>query len=128
MEIAKIILMVVSALLAFLTTGIPSLIALKKAWKARTVAETDTAKEKADADLLAAAKSFIANAEGVYDGMDKLMKPNGDTAGGVKRENVFIKLQAYALQHGYEFDAEKWSAVIDELVEFTKNVNYKKGA
>lgn len=125
MEVVKIILMVLSVLVAFFSAGVPAFLSLRKAWNARTVAETDVAKEKADADLLEAAKNFIATAEGVYDGMDKLMKPQGDSAGGVKRENVFIKLQSYALQRGYEFDAEKWSKVIDDLVKFTKSVNYK---
>lgn len=109
-------------------TLIPTLVALKKGFTARVNAESEAAKEKANADLLATAKNFIAEAEVVYNGMDKLMKPQGDSAGGVKRENVFIKLQAYALQRGYEFDAEKWGAVIDELVDFTKSVNFKKGA
>lgn len=125
MEVVKIIFMFIGVLITFFSAGVPAFLSLRKAWNARAVAETDVAKVKADAALLEAAKNFIATAENVYDGMDKLMKPNGDSAGGVKHENVFIKLQAYALQNGYEFDAEKWSKVIDDLVNFTKIVNYK---
>lgn len=81
--------------------------------------------EKANADLLATAKSFIASAEVAFDGFDKMMKAQGSSAGAMKKDTVFTKLQAYALQNGYEFDADEWSKKIDELVAFTKNVNAK---
>ena len=100
-------------LASVITTGIPAFIALRKAWAARKVAETAAAKEKADADLLATAKSFIAAAEVAFDGFDKMLKSQGSSAGAMKKDTVFNKLQAYALQNEYEFDAAEWSERID---------------
>lgn len=126
MEIAKLILTIVSLVLTLVTT--PAFIALVAAIKARKSAETESAQEKANADLLATAKDFIAAAEVAFDGFDKMMKLQGASAGAMKKDNVFSKLQAYALQNGYAFDADEWSAKIDELVKFTKAVNAKKSA
>jgi hypothetical protein len=121
MEIVKIILAIISIVLTLVST--PTFIAFKKAVKARKNAETEAAKEKANADLLETAKGFIAAAEVAFDGFDKMMKSQGSSAGAMKKDNVFSKLQAYALQNGYEFNADEWSDKIDELVKFTKNVN-----
>lgn len=114
------------AIVWMLLTGIPSAIAIVKNVKARKAAQTDAEKEKANADLLATAKNFITAAEVAFDGFDKMMKAQGSSAGSMKKDNVFTKLQAYALQNGYEFDADEWSATIDKLVEFAKSVNAKK--
>ena len=123
------ILKVLVAVVVFVIgTLVPALVALKKAWDARRTAETEAAKEKANADLLATAKSFISAAEVAFDGFDKMMKAQGSSAGAMKKDTVFTKLQAYALQNGYEFNADEWSEKIDELVKFTKAVNAKKSA
>lgn len=112
--------------ISFLATTVPAVIALKKAWKDRKAAQTDAAKEKADADLLAYAKNLISAAEVAFDGFDKMMKAQGSSAGAMKKDTVFTKLMAYALQNNYEFDNAEWSDKIDKLVEFTKSVNAKK--
>lgn len=107
-------------------TLVPAGAAFVKAVKGRRAAETEAAKERANADLLASAKNFIAAAEVAFEGFDKMMKQQNGSAGPMKKDTVFTKLQAYALQNGYEFDADAWSTKIDELVAFTKSVNAKK--
>lgn len=109
-------------------TLVPTGVALKKSWNARKNAETDAAKEKANADLLATAKGFISAAEVTFAEFDKLLKQSNGSAGGLKKDTVINKLQAYALQNGYEFNVDEWSDKIDELVAFTKSVNAKKSA
>lgn len=120
----------ISALLGFLltlaTVTVPTVIALVRAIKKRKAAKTEAEKEKANSDLVETAKSFIVAAEVTFEGFDKMMKANGGSAGSLKKDTVFSKLQAYALQHGYEFNADEWNAKIDELVAFTKSVNAKK--
>ena len=122
LTIVKIILFALSAVV---TVGIPAFLALKKAWKARLNAVTDVEKEKADADLLETAKNLIVAAEETYAGFDAILKQQNKSAGSMKKEAVFTQLQAYALQKAYEFDNDEWSAKIDKLVEFTKKVNKK---
>ena len=118
----------ISAIVTLVTVGIPAAIALVNALKKRKAAHTEAEKAKATADLLATAKNFIAAAEVAFDGFDKMMKAQNGSAGAMKKDNVFTKLQAYALQNGYEFNADEWSDKIDELVKFTKAVNAKKSA
>lgn len=123
MEIMHIIISVAATLV---TTLIPAGIALWRAIKACKAAKTDAAKEKANADLLATAKGFISAAEVAFEGFDKTMKAQGSSAGAMKKDTVFNKLQAYALQNGYAFDVDEWSQKIDDLVAYAKSVNYKK--
>lgn len=122
----EVIYIIISIAATLVTTLIPSGIALWRALKGRKNAKTDAAKEKANADLLATAKNFIAAAEVAFDGFDKMMKAQNGSAGAMKKDTVFTKLQAYALQNGYDFNADEWSQKIDELVAFTKSVNTKK--
>lgn len=98
----------------------------EKAAAEKALAEAEAAREKANRDLLEHAKNFIADAEAAYEGFDKVMRAQNSTAAGMKKETVFTKLQAYALQNGYEFNATEWSDKIDKLVEFTKTVNTTK--
>lgn len=119
MQTITLLYYLLSAILGLLTTGIPLFLSIKARKNADTVAD----KEKANADLLATAKNFISAAEVAFDGFDKMMKAQGSSAGAMKKDTVFTKLQAYALQNGYDFDASEWSAKIDELVAFTKSVN-----
>ena len=121
-----VIYILISIAATLVTTLIPAGIALWRALKACKAAKTDAAKEKANADLLATAKGFIAAAEVAFEGFDKTMKSQGSSAGAMKKDTVFNKLQAYALQNGYSFDCDEWSAKIDELVAYAKSVNYKK--
>lgn len=124
MEFWTIIVRILTILAPFVPL-VPTGIALFKSIKARRAAQTEAAKEKANADLLATAKNFIAAAEVAFAGFDKTMKAQGSSAGAMKKDTVFNKLQAYALQNGYAFDVDEWSAKIDELVAFTKSVNSK---
>lgn len=126
MEMFDIITALISALITLTTVGVPAVIALVRAIKKRTAAKTEADKEKARADLLATAKNFISAAEVAFEGFDRMMKAQGLSAGSMKKDTVFTKLQAYALQNGYDFDSEAWSEQIDELVAFTKSVNAKK--
>ena len=121
-----VIYIIISIAATLVTTLVPAGIALWRALKACKAAKTDAAKEKANADLLATAKGFIAAAEVAFEGFDKTMKSQGSSAGAMKKDTVFNKLQAYALQNGYAFDCDEWSAKIDELVAYAKSVNYKK--
>ena len=123
MQNIYIILSIVAALVG---TIIPAILKFGKAVKARVEAETDAAKEKANADLLATANEFIQLAEASYEGFNTILKAQGSSAGPMKKENVMVKLQAYAIQKGYEFDADAWSAKIDEIIAFTREVNAAK--
>ena len=123
MQNIYIILSIVAALVG---TIIPAILKFGKAVKARVEAETDAAKEKANADLLATANEFIQLAEASYEGFNTILKAQGSSAGPMKKENVMVKLQAYAIQKGYEFDADAWSAKIDEIIAFTREVNASK--
>lgn len=123
MQTMYIIISIVATLVG---TIIPAGIALITAIKARVKAQTEAEKEKASADLLSTAQGFIQVAEDSFEGFNKMLKAQGNSAGPMKKENVLTKLQAYALQKGYEFDTEFWSAKIDEIVAFTREVNAKK--
>ena len=125
MDMLNIIYLIITIVSALASCG-ASIFAIRKAWNARKAAETDAAKEKADSDLLATAKGFIASAEVAFEAFDKTLKAQGSSAGAMKKDTVFNKLQAYALQNGYNFDVDEWSKKIDELVAFTKSVNAKK--
>lgn len=122
MQTMYIIISIVATLVG---TIIPAGIALITSIKARVKAQTEAEKEKATADLLATGQAFIQVAEESFASFDKMLKTQGSSAGAMKKENVLTKLQAYALQKGYEFDAEYWSAKIDEIVAFTREVNGK---
>lgn len=125
LTILKMIIIIVTFVVG---TLVPTAVALKKSWNARKTAETEAEKEKANADLLSTAKSFISVAEVTFAEFDKLLKQSNGSAGALKKDTVMNKLQAYALQNGYEFNADEWSATIDDLVKFTKSVNAKKTA
>lgn len=126
METIKLIIMIASVILAFLGTVSPLVVKFSAANKARKAAETAAEKEKAINDMIATAQELVKSAEKAFSGFDVVMKQQGSSAGAMKKENVTTKLQAYALAHGYEYDAEFWSAKIDEIVAFTREVNAKK--
>lgn len=122
-EIFKIILFALSFII---TTAIPFCIKLASTLKAKKNATTEAQKQAAHNDMLATVNGFIADAEAAFKGIDAIMRTQQNTtAGAMKKKNVMTDLQAYALAHGYEFDAEYWSNKIDEIVAFTKKVNAK---
>ena len=114
------------ALVTFVSTGIPLIVKLRNAIKARREAVTSTEKEKAYNDMLAVVNQFVEVAETTFAGFDAVMKTQGSSAGSVKKENVMAKLQAYALRSGYDFDEDYWSEKVDEIVSLTKRVNVGK--
>ena len=117
--------MITSFVLTLAGTVSPLVIKLRKANKERKAAATEAEREKAANDMLATAQELVKSAEKAFAGFDAVMKQPSSSAGAMKKENVTTKLQAYALTHGYEYDAEYWSAKIDEIVAFTREVNAK---
>lgn len=128
MTTLNVIYYVVSMLIGVIAAGVPLVIKMRATYTAYKTAKTEGDVERANADLLATAKQFISAAEVAFEGFDKMMKSQGSSAGAMKKDNVFTKLQAYALQNGYEFDGDEWNKKIDELVAYTKSVNAKKSA
>ena len=134
------ILKIVYAVFAFLAAAIPLAIALcttikKKIKLAKDLACTTDEAEKAKlkaadseatADLLQVCNSLIIEAETLYADVANLRKREGKSAGIVKKDSVMSDLQAYALEHGYIFDAEYWDKKVDEIVELTRKVNASK--
>ncbi len=134
------ILKIVYAVSAFLAAAIPLAIALwttikKKIKLAKdlvcTTDEAEKAKLKAadseaTTDMLQVCNTLIANAETLYADVANLLKREGKSAGIVKKDSVMSKLQAYALERGYIFDAEYWANKVDEIVELTRKVNVSK--
>lgn len=134
------ILKIVYAVSAFLAAAIPLAIALwmtikKKIKLAKDLACTTDEAEKAKlkaadseatTDMLQVCNSLIVNAETLYADVANLLKREGKSAGIVKKDSVMSKLQAYALEHGYIFDAEYWDKKVDEIVELTQKVNVSK--
>lgn len=139
MDIQKI-LKIVYAASAFLTAAIPLVITLcmtikKKIKLAKELAYTTDEVEKvklkaadseARTEMLQVCNSLIANAEALYADVANLLKREGKSAGIVKKDSVMSKLQAYALERGYTFDAEYWDKKVDEIVELTRKVNASK--
>lgn len=128
-----ILIYVASVVIAAIIGAVPLIIKGNKAKKAEKMASTDVEKEKAETEMLKAKSemreyllSLIVQAEKNYSILDKVMKTQqNSSAGGIKKESVFTKLQSYALSKGFDFDGEFWSNAIDELISFTKQVNFK---
>lgn len=135
METLKLILSYVPLVLSATLALISFVYALKAKRTAKAHLESATTVEeqaKAEADLAAAelaleaaAKSFIADAEVMYKSFDEVLKTKGQSAGSLKKETVLSKLRTYAIEKGITLDVEAWSAKIDDLVKFTKQVNAK---
>lgn len=128
METVKIIIQLLCVLIPFLGSAIPLAVKLTAENKARKAAETAAEREKAENDMLATAQDLVESAEQAFAGFDAVMKKQGSSAGAMKKDNVFTKLQTYALQRGYDFDADYWLKKIDEIVAFTRKVNAKENA
>lgn len=126
MEFVKTLIMIVSFLLTFVGTVAPLVVKLNKENKARKAAITAAEKERATNDMIATAQELVKSAETAFAGFDAVMKQQNSSAGAMKKEHVTAKLQTYALAHGYEYNEEEWSAKIDEIVAFTREVNAKK--
>ena len=119
----SIIFPLITLILGALTTAIPIMTKWNKARKAKKNAVTEADKEKAKNDMYESAINMIVLAEKTFNGFDKVMKQQSSSAGSLKKQTVMSDLQSYALSKGYTFDKEYWSAKIDEIVAFTKEVN-----
>lgn len=123
---------IAAIILGALSTGIPIALKLSKTIKAKRSAleATETAKneageEKAFNEMLSYAFDLIRVAEDAFKGIDKVMKSQGASAGGMKKKSVMSDLQTFALSNGIKFDSSFWSNKIDQIIEFTKTVNVK---
>lgn len=139
MQNIETVLKVVYALASALAVAIPLVIALVANIKskinirkklANTTDEAEKAKlealnSSATTDMLNVCNQLIANAETLYTEVSNILKREGKSAGAVKKDSVLSKLQAYAIEHGYNFDIDFWDAKIDEIIELTKKVNVK---
>lgn len=121
----SIVLDIVYAIAGAIVSAIPLVIALVTACKKRKAAKTNAEKEAAENDLTETLTRLIEEAEVTYKEVDAMLKANNKSAGPVKKDSALTKLQAYALQKGYDFDLEKWSLKNDEIVRMTKQVNAK---
>ena len=120
---------VVGSILGFVPLVSKWIKARKAKKTATTKAELETAeaeKEKALSEMREYMMSLIVQAESAFNVLDKVMKAEHSSAGSMKKESVFTKLQAFAFSKGFEFDGEFWSKKIDEFVAFTKLVNSKE--
>lgn len=131
MQLREIIMLVVYAVI-LLGTIVSFVTALVKNIKKYKAAKTEAEQEAALNDMTSAAQGFIADAEKLYENYTKQLVGTGVAvttsvkSGELKKKSVMSDLSQYALEKGYVFDSEYWSAVIDQLVELTKNVNAKK--
>ena len=107
-------------------TLVPSLVGLIVSIVAVVKAKDKAAREAAYNDLYQHGLEFVENVETTYESFNKMLKSQGSSAGPMKKEQVMTRLQNYALQNGYEFDEAFWSAEIDKIVAFTREVNAKK--
>lgn len=126
MDAEKIVTIVLSIASFLVVTLIPSIILMVKKWKEAKAATTEAEKQAIYNEMLNEANKLIAAAEETYKEVDAVIKLQGGTGSGVvKKDSVMTKLQAYATEKGLTFDADYWSAKIDEIVDLTKKVNAK---
>lgn len=139
MDMITIVHMALIILGFMITTAIPFIISLVKTIKKRKnlqaqayAATTEAEKAmieaeqlKAENDMLTILNGFIGDVEGMYKGVDAILKQQGASGGAVKKDSVMTKLQTYAIEKGYRFNADFWNTKIDEIITFTKQVNAK---
>lgn len=125
MTTLEIILTIVYILVGALSVGIPSLIKLIKSARALKDAKTEAEKAKAIADMNEQMEILAQAAEIAYKDVHATLKAQGSSAGLIKKDSVMIKLQNYAVEKGYPFDAEFWSDKLTKYIESTRNINVK---
>ena len=140
MQNIETILKVVYAVVSAVAVSVPFVIALYSTIKSKSKiraqlanatdeaekAKLEAANSAAMTDMLNACNELIMNAETLYSDISLLLKKEGKSAGAVKKDSVMSKLQAYAIERGYEFDAEYWDKKVNEIVGMTKTVNVLK--
>ena len=118
------VMLIIKIVLAFIVTSvIPFITAIVNGVKKSKKAKTEAEKEKAINDMNNQLMSFINDAESLYKEVNAVLKEKDSSAGILKKEHCLTKLQAYALENGYEYNAEYWSLQNDKIVELTKSVN-----
>ena len=140
MKNIETILQIVYAVASAIAVGVPLMIALIRSVRSKLKihkelasttddaekAKLEAANSAATIDMLNVCNELIITAETLYADVSSLLKKEGKSAGAVKKDSVMSKLQAYAIEHGYTFDAEYWNKKIDEIVDMTKKVNIDK--
>lgn len=91
----------------------------------KTKAEAKAADAEATTAMYNYANELVEAAEVLYKDVNISLKAQGKSAGPVKKDSVMSKLQMFAIENNYTFDANKWSSVVDQIVKLTKNVNVK---
>lgn len=117
------ILTIVYIIAGALATGIPAVINYFKSRKKLKEAQSEEAKTAAREDMNSQMKIFVQAAEIAFKDINATLKAKGSSAGPIKHDSVMLKLQNYATEKGYTFDADYWSNQIKELVAITRNVN-----
>lgn len=102
---------------------IPTLI---KAIKQRKAAKTSEEKLAADLAIKNAIFDFVVQAETNYANLDTALKQLGESAGALKKESVMSEIRDYCDKQGYTYDKQAISNEVDNVVAFTKTVNYIK--
>ena len=120
-----LLLDIIYVVCGILLTGIPAIIKIVYSGKKLRQAKTNEEKQAAIADMEEQVKVFIEAAEIAYKDLNDVLKAKGSSAGPVKLDSVLMKLQSFANEKGYDFDAEFWIKKINSLVALTKSVNVK---
>ena len=123
MEKIDMILTIVYIVAGALSTGIPAIIKYFTSRKKLKAAQSEAEKAAIKEEMQSQMKVFVQAAEIAFKDINETLKAKSSSAGPIKHDSVMLKLQNYATEKGYEFDAEYWSQQINELVAITRNVN-----
>lgn len=115
----------VSVAVTFVTTVVPSAIALLKSIKAKKNAKTEAEKERAKNAIATELKRLVANAEVTFAPIDRLLKAQNQSAGSMKKRDVVANLKTFCLENGFSWDDETMDKAIEDEVAYTKAVNSK---
>ena len=115
----------VSVAVTFVTTVIPSVLALLTAIKSRKGAKTEAEKERAKNAIATELKRLVANAEISFAPIDRLLKAQSQSAGSMKKRDVIANLKTFCLENGFAWDDEAMDKAIEDEVAYTKVVNSK---
>lgn len=117
-SVVMAILAVVSSVIAFFKGN-----KAKKNGKSVVDTEAQLKEESAKNAITAEIKKLIVGAEEAYKSIDKFMKSQNSSAGGLKKGYVLNSLKAFCLEHGYVWDDEKMNEAIEAEIAFSKSVN-----
>lgn len=117
--VLKALTIIVAIVMGFLVTY-P---ALRKAWKNYKEAKTAEEKARAELDIRNQLELLVSNVESSYSTLDKALKAIGSSAGPFKKDKVLSELRDFCDSKGYEYDKDKLSAEVDNVVRLTKEVN-----